>query len=80
LIEGGVDASLFENFVFHMLLQMRKSSEYRTKPIVLLMDNASIHRHELVRAACLRLGASVLFNAEYSPQLNPVEQLFNILK
>jgi hypothetical protein len=44
LIEGGIDASLFENFIYQMLLQMRKSPDYEQKDIILLMDNAKIHR------------------------------------
>jgi hypothetical protein len=48
LIEGGTDAALIEQFVFHMLLQMRKKPEYESKHLVLYMDNAIIHKHELV--------------------------------
>jgi transposase len=80
LIEGGVDASLLDNFVFHMVLQMRRQPQYQGKSMVLFMDNAVIHRHEMVLNTCRKLGVSVLFNAEYSPHLNPVEQLFGQLK
>lgn len=44
------------------------------------MDNAVIHKHSAVLETALRLKANVLFNAEYSPWLNPVENFFGYLK
>jgi transposase len=44
------------------------------------MDNASIHKHESVYATARRFKANVLLNAQYSPWLNPIEQLFNHVK
>jgi transposase len=44
------------------------------------MDNAVIHRHSAVLDTCTRLKVNVLYNAEYSPWLNPVEQLFGYVK
>ena len=50
LIEGGVDASLFENFLYHTVAAMRKSNKYGKSNIVILMDNAVIHKHPMVLA------------------------------
>ncbi len=44
------------------------------------MDNASIHKHESVYATARKFKANVLLNAQYSPWLNPIEQLFNYIK
>ena len=44
------------------------------------MDNAVIHKQSLVLETARRMKVNVLFNAEYSPWLNPVEQLFNDIK
>jgi transposase len=44
------------------------------------MDNATIHRHSKVLETAKRMHASVLFNAQYSPWINPIELLFNHLK
>ena len=44
------------------------------------MDNAVIHRHSLVLETARKMKVNVLFNAEYSPWLNPVEQLFRHIK
>ena len=50
------------------------------KDIVLFMDNAVIHKHSSVLETCRRFKVNVLFNAEYSPWLNPVETLFAKIK
>jgi transposase len=44
------------------------------------MDNAAVHKHSSVKETCQRLKVSLLLNAEYSPWLNPVEQLFGYIK
>ena len=59
---------------------VKRNKENDGKQIVLLMDNAPIHRHEKVLLTAKRMGAIVLFNAEYSPWLNPIEMLFGFIK
>jgi hypothetical protein len=44
LIEGGVDTSVFENFIYELLLKIRANRNYDKRPVVLFMDNATIHR------------------------------------
>lgn len=50
------------------------------KRLLLFMDNAVIHKHSTVLTTARKLKVDVLFNAEYSPWLNPVEQLFSYIK
>ena len=45
LIEGGVDAPIFENFLFKTLHRLRTDKQTSGSHIVILMDNASIHKH-----------------------------------
>lgn len=80
LIEGGVDATLFENFVYHTLSAMRRDRKFASKELVLFMDNAVIHKHPMILETARNLKVTILFNCEYSPWLNPVEQLFGVLK
>jgi len=75
-----VSSVVFENFVYHTLRHLRTDVETREKDIILLMDNAVIHKHSMVLETARKFKVNVLFNAEYSPWLNPVEQLFNLLK
>ena len=62
LVEGGVDSSVFENFIFKMLEGVRKKEEFNGKPVVLLMDNATIHKHPMVVETVLRMKAILLYN------------------
>lgn len=48
--------------------------------VLLFLDNAVIHRHSAVLETARKFKVNVLFNAQYSPWLNPVEQLFCHLK
>lgn len=73
VIEGGVDSVLFENFIYHTLRSVRTDPETKDREVVLLMDNAVIHKHQSVLETALKLKVNVLFNAEYSPWLNPIE-------
>ena len=63
-----------------MLDKLRRDPSTVNKDIVLLMDNAAIHKKSIVFETARRMKANILFNAEYSPWLNPIEQLFNKLK
>src|SRR3546814_16928265 len=44
------------------------------------MDNLSSHKRPAVRAAIRSVGARLLFPPPYSPDLNPIEQMFAKLK
>jgi transposase len=80
MLEGGTDSVFFENFIYNMLDKLRRDPSTANKDIVLLMDNAAIHKKSIVFETARRMKANILFNAEYSPWLNPIEQLFNKLK
>lgn len=80
IVEGSVDSVLFENFIYQTLLSIRNDKATATKEVVLFMDNAVIHKHSAVLETARKLKVNVLFNAEYSPWLNPVEQLFGYMK
>jgi len=80
LVEGGVDSSVFEHFLFRMLENIRSDERLCKKRVVVLMDNATIHRHANVIATVTDMRAILFFNPPYSPQLNPVEVLFKRVK
>jgi transposase len=71
---------LFENFLHKMLTKLRSDVKTRDRQIVILMDNASIHKSPIVRHVARNFKVTFLLNAQYSPFLNPVEQLFGYLK
>ena len=80
LIEGGVDASVFENFIYELLLKIRDDRTNDKRPVVLFMDNATIHRQSLVIKTILGMRVFLLYTPQYSPQLNPVERFFKYVK
>ena len=47
---------------------------------VVVMDNVATHRVSGIREAITAAGASLLYLPSYSPDLNPIEQLFAKLK
>ena len=71
---------LFENFLYRTLNKLRKNAQTMNKSILVLMNFATIHKHSTVFKTALRIKVSVLIKAQYSPWLNPVEQLFNYIK
>ena len=62
LVEGGVDSSVFENFIYKLLESIRNEEGSNGKPVVLLMDNATIHKHPMVVDTVLRMKAILLYN------------------
>ena len=47
---------------------------------VIIMDNLSSHKSNAVRQAIRATGAKLFFLPTYSPDLNPIEQVFSKLK
>jgi transposase len=47
---------------------------------IVVMDNLGSHKSQAVRAAIRDAGARLLFLPPYSPDLNPIEQVFAKLK
>jgi transposase len=47
---------------------------------VLIMDNLGSHKRRTIRQAIRAVGAKLLFLPPYSPDLNPIEQVFAKLK
>lgn len=80
LIEGNVSGVLFENFLFETVKGLRSNPENDEKDIVIFLDNAKIHKHPIVLESMKKMRVHVVFNSQYSPWLNPVEQLFLAIK
>ena len=80
VVEGGVDAAVFEHFLRGLLGHLRAKEGREKRPVVLLMDNASVHHHESIVRLALHYGVYVLYSAQYSPWLNPIEAYFWRLK
>jgi transposase len=74
LLEGAVDALVFETYVQQVLAPSLKPGQ------VVVLDNLSVHKGERVRQAIEAKGGQVLFLPAYSPDLTPIEEAFSKLK
>jgi hypothetical protein len=71
---GTCYAALVEAWVEQHLLPVLQPGQ------VVILDNAAFHRHARLRALLATKGCSLLPLPPYSPDLNPIEHLWNTLK
>lgn len=74
---GKTDSRLFEDFIEQLLHFCGRYPEPRS---VLVMDNASWHKSQKIRQMCQEAGVRVVFLSPYSPDFNPIEEYFGVLK
>jgi len=58
----------------------KRSFSRRFVPDIVVMDNLGSHRGKIVRQLIRSAGAKLFFLPKYSPDLNPIEQVFAKLK
>ena len=80
LTEGNANGDEFLNYVRRSLLPLLMPFDGVNPNSVVIMDNASIHHVEEVVLTIRGVGAMVLFLPPYSPDLNPVEEVFAEVK
>lgn len=74
VFDGPINGESFQLYVEQFLVPTLKPGD------VVIMDNLGSHRGNAIRAAIRRVGARLLFLPPYSPDLNPIEQVFAKLK
>jgi transposase len=74
LLEGPIDGESFQTYVEKVLLPTLSPGD------VVIMDNLGSHKGKAVRALIRSAGAKLIFLPKYSPDLNPIEQVFAKLK
>lgn len=73
-IYGSNDRVTFEAFVFNKLVpQLWKGA-------CVVLDNSTIHQGDEIQAAIEAVGAKLVFLSPYSPEFNPIENLWSKLK
>jgi transposase len=73
-IYGSLDSLGFESFLATALLpQLRRGD-------CLVLDNCSIHKTVAIRELCHEAGIELLFLPPYSPDFNPIENMWSKLK
>src|SRR5436190_11998105 len=74
LLEGPIDGESFRTYVAQVLLPSLREGD------IVVMDNLGSHKGKAVRALIRAAGAKLFFLPKYSPDLNPIEQVFAKLK
>ena len=80
LVEGSVDGDKFQDFIKNSIVPILQPFDASNPNSVVVMDNASIHHVEEVSQHVLQRGALLHFLPPYSPDLNPVENIFSKVK
>jgi len=74
VIDGPINGQLFRAYVGQFLLRNLRSGD------IVVLDNLGSHRSPAVRKAIVGVGARLAFLPPYSPDLNPIEQVFSKIK
>ena len=74
LLEGPIDGETFRTYVERVLLPTLGPGD------IVIMDNLGSHKGKVVRRLIRSAGAKLFFLPKYSPDLNPIEQVFAKLK
>ncbi len=77
IFEGTCNKELFNEWLEKMLLPELK--KYKEKQVI-IMDNASIHKNKKTREILERAGHILLYLPPYSPDFNPIEKIFGVIK
>ncbi len=80
MLEGGVDASDFKTFLEEKLSPLLHPFDGVNPQSVIIADNASIHHVDGVAELLESLGVLLYFLPPYSPDFNPIEELFSKVK
>jgi len=74
LLDGPIDGESFQIYVEKVLVPTLRPGD------IVIMDNLGSHKGKAVRRLIRSAGAKLIFLPKYSPDLNPIEQLFAKLK
>jgi len=74
VIDGPINGRIFLAWVVQFLVPTLKPGD------IVVLDNLGSHKSQAVRLAIRQAGAHLFFLPPYSPDLNPIEQVFAKLK
>ena len=74
VIDGPINGNIFRTYVEEVLAPTLRNGD------IVILDNLGSHKAPAIRNAIRAAGARLLFLPAYSPDLNPIEQVFAKLK
>jgi len=73
-LEGAIDTEAFLVYVERVLVPTLRGGE------IVVLDNLGCHKHPRVRALIESAGAEVWYLPPYSPDFNPIEEMWSKVK
>ena len=70
VLDGPINGAAFQVYVERVLAPTLRPGD------IVIMDNLGSHKAKAVRVAIRKAGAKLFFLPPYSPDLNPIEQVF----
>jgi transposase len=74
VFKGNTDGPAFETYVEFLLAPKLRRGD------IVVMDNLSSHKHDVIRTLIEARGATVEYLPPYSPDLNPIEKCWSKVK
>ena len=74
LLDGPIDGESFHTYVEKVLAPTLRPGD------IVVLDNLGSHKGKAIRRLIRSAGAKLIFLPKYSPDLNPIEQVFAKLK
>lgn len=74
IVDGPINGTIFRAYIEQFLLPTLRPDD------IVVLDNLGSHRSPAIRAAIRSVGAKLAFLPPYSPDLNPIEQVFAKVK
>jgi transposase len=72
--DGSGNSEIFSYFIENYLCPLLKPHH------VVVMDNVSFHKSVKIRSAIESRGAKLIFSPPYSPEFNPIEEMWSKIK
>jgi transposase len=73
-VYGAMDTERFEDFIVRKLAPKLGARD------TVFMDNVRFHKADCIRAAIEKTGAKLVFIPPYSPEMNPIEEVWSFFK
>jgi transposase len=78
--KGSYNEHAFAAFIIDIARKLLENNNWNAVPAVIFMDNAGFHKSNLLMKLYSLLPFRIVFNAPYSPQINPIEYVFGLIK
>ena len=74
VVDGPINGEIFRAYIAQFLAPTLKAGD------IVVLDNLGSHRSQAIRSSIIGAGARLAFLPPYSPDLNPIEQVFAKVK